>query len=213
MRGFHPDADGEPGIRMASFNLREGRFRQSNLHLTKAARIGNRHYIEAVYAQRYQLRVGPVLRLGWRILRTPGGGFPAIWDYALLHAAGLAHRRGWGRVADRLRARIPLSRVEQRIGALLQTEFRFVVTQAGGCAVDIDTEEHYDAARTRFESWRAAQAARAELLYGRVQGVAPHRGGLDPGRRQSRWLRTGCSRRRSAPAPGSFASRTAACSG
>ena len=166
MQDFYPTPQGEPGIRLAAFNLREGRFRQSNLHLAKVARIGNRHHIGEMYAQRYQLRLGAVLRLAWRIVRASGGGFATIRDYLLLHAAGFADRHGWGRFADGLRSRLPLPRVERRVGSLLQTEFRFVVTRAGGCAVDIDTEEHYRAAQARFESWRAAQAARAEALYG-----------------------------------------------
>jgi GTP:adenosylcobinamide-phosphate guanylyltransferase len=35
MQPFYPAAKGEPGIRMAYFNVREGRFRQNNLHLVR----------------------------------------------------------------------------------------------------------------------------------------------------------------------------------
>ena len=46
---------------MAYFNLREGRFRQSNLHLVKPAKLGNRHYIEDMYEHRYQRQLGQAL--------------------------------------------------------------------------------------------------------------------------------------------------------
>ena len=39
--------------------------------------------------------------------------------------------------------------VEAAISSLLRTDYGFVVTEAGGCAVDIDSEEELDAARAR----------------------------------------------------------------
>jgi hypothetical protein len=44
MRAFYPEAPGKGGIHMAYFNLREGRFRQSNLHLIRPGRVMNRFY-------------------------------------------------------------------------------------------------------------------------------------------------------------------------
>jgi hypothetical protein len=51
---------------------------------------------------------------------------------------------------------------------LLRADFRFAVTDIGGCAVDIDKEQDYDVAKLAFEPWRAAQQERAERLYGRL---------------------------------------------
>jgi len=166
MEPFYPRAPGEPGIQMAYFNLREGRFRQSNLHLVKPAKLGNRHYVEDMYVHRYQKEFGHVAALAWQLLRSEAGGLRILVYFALMHLAGLADRRGWRRIADRLRRMIALPRVEASCGALLRTGFRFVVTDLGGCAVDIDNEPDYETAKLRFAEWRKAQLARAEALYG-----------------------------------------------
>lgn len=172
MADFEPEAPGAPGIRMAYFNLREGRFRQSNLHLVRPARLGNRHYIEEMYEHRYQKQFGQMLALGWRLLRVEEGGASILYYYVLMHLAGIADRRGWRRIADWLRARIPIERVAQGVGSLLRTRFAFVVTEGGGCAVDLDNEHDYDAARLCYERWRALQRARVARIYGALPAAA-----------------------------------------
>jgi len=174
MQGFYPE-EGKPGIRMAYFNLRQGRLRQSNLHLVKPAKLGNRHYVEEMYENRYQRQLGPILRMAWRILFREGGGFAVLASFALMHLAGLLDRRGWRRLADRLRGYLDLDRVGGYCGRLLDTSFRFIVTEAGGCAVDIDNEEDLETARLRYGEWRAAQEARARRLYGPL--ALPERAG------------------------------------
>ena len=56
--------------------------------------------------------------------------------------------------------------MERGCSDLLRTEFRFVVTEIGGCAIDIDTEHEYDVASQRYREWREAQDAVAERRYG-----------------------------------------------
>jgi GTP:adenosylcobinamide-phosphate guanylyltransferase len=177
MSDFYPEKSGAPGIHMAYFNLREGRFRQSNLHLVKPAKLGNRHYIEEMYEHRYQKQVGEMVKLGWTLLRAEGGGLAVIYYYALMHLAGVADRRDWRRIADFLRNRIPMPRIERGCSALLRTQFRFIVTEGGGCAVDIDNEADYDAATQLYEQWRARQQARVEARYGPVPAAVPTRAG------------------------------------
>jgi hypothetical protein len=180
MADFLPAAPGEPGIQMATFNLREGRFRQSNLHLVKPARILNRHYIEEMYRNRFQRELGSIVALAWRLLRSERGGLTLLYYYMLMHAAGVLDRHGWRRAADALRSFIPLARIEKACSDLLRTSFRFVVTQAGGSAIDIDNERDYDVAKLRFAEWSKAQTARAEQLYGAAElgpGAAPGEGG------------------------------------
>lgn len=165
MEAFYPEP-GKPGIRMAYFNVREGRMRQSNLHLVKPAKLGNRHYVEEMYENRYQRQLGPILRLAWRILFREGGGFPVLFAYALMHLAGFFDRRGWRRLSDRLRGYLTLERVGGYCGRLLDTNYRFIVTEGGGCAVDIDNEEDLEIARLRCAEWRAAQEERVRRIYG-----------------------------------------------
>jgi len=166
MAAFYPKSLGEPGIRMAYFNLAEGRFRQSNLHFVKPARIVNRHYIEDLYEHRYQKEFGNIVRLAWKLLRTEQGGVRLLFYYALMHLAAVADRRGWRHLADRLRRGLPMQRVEATLSLLMRARIRFEVTKVGGCGVDIDNEHDYDAALARFEEWRTAQEARALELYG-----------------------------------------------
>lgn len=169
MRGFYPAAPGEPGIRMAYFNLREGRYRQSNLHLIRPARIGNRHYIDEMYEHRHQREFGQIVALAWRLLRSEGG-LGVVTFFLLMHLAGLADRWRLVRLADALRQLIPIGRIERGVSLLLRASFRLIVTEAGGSAVDIDTEEDFDAARLRFEVWSKAQRERAVRLYGAALG-------------------------------------------
>lgn len=166
MEPFYPHGPGEPGIQMAYFNLNEGRFRQSNLHLVRPARLGHREHIQNMYEHRYQKQLGNALALAWKIVTSEGGGAWMLWYYLLMHLAGVADRHGLRRLADRLRRPVTLPRVERACGRLLRTRFRFVCTEVGGCAVDIDNEEDFDTAAVLFERWSAQQARRAEELHG-----------------------------------------------
>jgi hypothetical protein len=176
---FYPKDD-LPGIRMAYFNLREGRFRQSNLHLVKPAKLGKRQYVEDMYEHRYQRQLGQVLGLAWRLFMDRGGGVRVLFYYALMHLAGVLDRSGLRRLADGVRRLIGLGRVERACGALLRASFRFVVTDVGGCALDVDNEHDLDVARTRFADWERELLRVAERLHGPLplparagQGVAP----------------------------------------
>ena len=166
MEAFQADSPEAPGIRMASFNVREGRYRQTNLHLVRPALLANRASIEDMYRNRHQQELSQILKLGWRLLRREGGGLAVIWYFALMHVAGLADRRGLRGIANMLRRWTPIARVERGCSALLGTRFRFCVTDVGGCALDLDTDEDFDIAKVRFREWRAAQEQRAEALHG-----------------------------------------------
>lgn len=179
LEDFYPQAPGEPGIRMAYFNLREGRFRQTNLHLVRPARITNRFYIEEMYEHRYQKRVGQALALAWHLMRTEEGGLKLVAYYVLMHLAAFADRRGWRALADRLRRGISIGRVEAALSSLLRSSFRFAITDVGGCAVDIDNERDYHAARARFKEWRSQQERKAETRYGPRQ-LPPRESGGSP---------------------------------
>jgi hypothetical protein len=179
MEGFYPTAPGEPGIQMAYYNLREGRFRQSNLHLVKPARLGNRHYVEDMYEHRHQKEFGHIAKLGWTLVRSEQGGLRVLGFYLLMHLAGIANRNGWRHLADWLRRLIPIGHIEAACSQLLRTRFRFVVTDVGGSAVDIDNEHDYDVARVLYADWARAQNRRAEQLYGPLPLPARASGGSE----------------------------------
>ena len=166
LRAFYPEAPGKGGIHMAYFNLREGRFRQSNLHLIRPGRVKNRYYVEEMYEHRYQKEFREIAALAWRLLRSEKGGFAVVGYYGLMHLAGWLDRHSLQRMADIVRGWIRIGRIEQGISSLLGGDFRFVVTEGGGCAVDIDNAHDYDVAAQRYEEWRKEQLARVEQLYG-----------------------------------------------
>jgi hypothetical protein len=168
MASFYPEAPGKPGVRMAYFNLREGRFRTGNLHLVKPVRIINRRYIEEMYEHRYQKQFGHILKLAWTLVKKEEGGLRMLGYYFPIHLAGMSNRLGWRRLADRFRAYVPLENVAQCISSLLRADFQFVITDVGGCGLDIDNERDYDVAAEAFEKWKSAQQQRAEHLYGRL---------------------------------------------
>lgn len=163
---FYPKEPGDLGIHPAFFNISEGRVRQSNLHLARPGDLVNRHYIQDMYEHRYQKQLGNMIALGWRIARSESGGLRIASYYAVLHLASLLDRAGFRRLADRLRSWVPTRRVEDSVSQLLRGSFRLVITSCGGCAIDIDKEEEYEAALAHFDDWRAMQRARAEELYG-----------------------------------------------
>ncbi len=166
MEGFYARAPGEPGIEMAYFNIAPGRFRQSNLHLVKPARLGKRQRIQDMYEHRYQKQIGNAVGLAWRIAADQGGGLWILWYYLRMHLAGVADRRGMRRLADFLRRPITFERIELACSKLLGTRYRFVVTEVGGAAVDIDNEEDFAAAVAGFDRWTREQSERAEALVG-----------------------------------------------
>jgi GTP:adenosylcobinamide-phosphate guanylyltransferase len=166
MEAFYPTPSGGDGIRMAYFNLREARVRQSNLHLVRPARVINRHYIEEMYEHRHQRQLGSIIALAWRLLRSEQGGIRVLAYFCAMHLAGFINRRGWRRLADRIRSWVPVARVEAACSSLLRVSCRLVVTDFGGAAVDIDNEHDYDVARLRYSEWTKAQREKAERLYG-----------------------------------------------
>jgi GTP:adenosylcobinamide-phosphate guanylyltransferase len=150
--------DGEPGIRMASFNVREGRFRQNNLHFVRPLRMSKRHLIEDMYESRYQKQLGNMLRLGWQILRQEYRHLWVVFYYVLMHVAAVLDRRGYRRAADRVRARIPIQRIELGIGQLLGTRFGTVETGLGGAALDVDNDEDLAVVDKMLPAWKERQA-------------------------------------------------------
>ena len=166
LAGFLPASTGGPGIEVAYFNLREARYRQNNLHLCRPGRLRNRHYIEEMYQHRHQRELGNMVKLALRLLVARQGGLTILFFYALMHLAGVLDRHGLASLADRVRRMVGIERAERAAGRLLGTRFRFVVTDVGGCAIDVDTEREYDACCERYDEWCRSQTERAEKLHG-----------------------------------------------
>jgi hypothetical protein len=85
----------------------------------RPARLLHRFYIEEMYEHRHQKEFGEIAALAFRLWRTQEGGFRLLGNYLLLHAASIADRWGWRRIADWIRAAIPIARVERAVSSLL----------------------------------------------------------------------------------------------
>ncbi len=163
---FRAKGPDETGISVAYFNVWDGRFRQNNLHYAKPGRIGRLDRIEEMYELRYQRRFWNMFTLAIRILAARVGGFKIAVLFGMMQAAGIADRNGYSRLARLLARTVTLEINQSTISKILDTQFAFVITESGGCGLDIDTEEEYDAFRERFVEWSTAQRMRAEALYG-----------------------------------------------
>lgn len=166
LQAFAPGPGSEPGLEVAYFNLREGRLRQSNLHYARPGRLGNLERIEEMYEHRHQRRFWNMLVLAWKLAFSKAGGPRIVFLYSLMHLAGLLDRWGLIRLADRLRSFVGLDVTARVIGDVLDCQTRFIVTEAGGCGIDVDTESDYDTVSVRFAQWRKSQDRHAAELYG-----------------------------------------------
>jgi GTP:adenosylcobinamide-phosphate guanylyltransferase len=150
----------EPGIEMAYFNLREGRFRQNNLHCVRPLKMGNRHYVQDMYENRYQKEWGNTFRLAWRVLSREWRNLWVLGFYLVMHVAGALQRRGYRRLSDLVRRFAALSTVERGMSDLLRTRVLCATTSLGGAALDIDNAEDLEAAEQMFERWKRRQLER-----------------------------------------------------
>ena len=153
--------DDAPGVEMAYFNTREGRFRQNNLHYVRALRMGNRHYVEDMYENRYQKEIASQVALAWRVLRKEWRNLWVLGCYFLIHLAGVLHRRGHVAASDVVRSWVPLAMIDRAASALLRTRFTTVTTELGGAAIDVDNEADLEVVEKMLERWKAMQARHA----------------------------------------------------
>lgn len=163
---FRPSDPDEVGISVAYFNTRDGRFRQNNLHYARPGRIGRRDRIEEMYELRHQRRFWNMFTLTVRLLLSRMGGFKIALLFGVMHLAGVADRYGWRSLARVLSRLVTLDINRVTIAKILDTRFAFAITEGGGCALDVDTEEEYDAICARYEDWRRDQQDRVAKIYG-----------------------------------------------
>jgi CTP:molybdopterin cytidylyltransferase MocA len=163
---FRPDQENAPGIEVAYFNTRDGRFRQNNLHYARPGRIGRRERIEEMYELRHQRRFWNMFTLSMRLLMSRMGGVKIAVLFGFMHLAGIADRNGHPKLARLLARLVTLDINRVTISKILDTRMVFAITEGGGCAIDVDTEEEYDTICARYDDWIEEQRERAEKLYG-----------------------------------------------
>jgi CTP:molybdopterin cytidylyltransferase MocA len=177
---FTKSLDGTPGLDLAYFNLRDGRLRQNNLHLARPSRIGNRHLAGNLYRHRHMREFGNMAALISGLFFSRGGA-AILFIYLIMHVGGYFDRKGWTWLADAVRQLVTLRNNEWGISRLMACDFRFVVSDIGGCAIDVDTEDEYELVNARFEEWSQASHGQIEAELGRTladaAGEPPRPGG------------------------------------
>lgn len=173
---FRPKAPGEPGITVAYFNSRDGRFRQNNLHYARPGRIGRRERIEEMYEMRHQRRFWNMFTLTMRLLFSRVGGVKIGVLFSFMHMAGLADRAGRPRLARLLARFVTLEVNRATIAKILDTRFALGVVESVGCTLDVDTEEEYDTICEKYDAWMAEQRERSEKLHGPIAPALPNGG-------------------------------------
>ena len=163
LRPYYPKAD-RPGIRMAYFTLRELQIRQNNLHLVKPFRIGNLPYIQRAYETRYQKEWRNIAKLIWQIVTARDVSLRAFGAVACLHIARLVWRFGWQAFPFFRPFFLDLPMLASLASQVLRTRFTTVMTHYGGCTMDVDNEEHYQAICANFTRWLRHQQLLAQEL-------------------------------------------------
>jgi CTP:molybdopterin cytidylyltransferase MocA len=163
---FRPEQTGGSGISVAYFNVRDGRFRQNNLHYARPARIGRLDRIEEMYELRHQRRFWNMFTLAIQILASRVGGFKIAVLFSMMHFAGVADRNGRTSLARFLARAVTLEINRSTISKILDTRFTFIVTESVGCGLDVDTEQEYDVISERFTQWSKDQQVRSIELHG-----------------------------------------------
>ncbi len=146
------------GIKHAYFHFREGLFRQNNLHIGRPFAIANKIYIEKMYEYRHQREWRDIAKLAWELVWTEKKSLKSLFYFAILQAALMLTSMGLTSVSERLRMIISLhDQVEPAVGAVLGTRLRTVETTYGGAALDIDSNQEFNAIKANFEEWAAHQ--------------------------------------------------------
>jgi hypothetical protein len=163
---FRPRHPGDKGITVAYFNTRDGRFRQNNLHYAKPGRIGRRERIEEMYEMRHQRRFWNMFTLALRLLSSRVGGLKIAVLFGFMHLAGVADRNDRPKLARLLAKYVTLEINRVTISKILDTRFVLAPVESGGCALDVDTEEEYDAICEKYPKWIVEHRERSAKLHG-----------------------------------------------
>lgn len=153
---FTPSAD-KPGLDMICFHVKDGLFRQNNLHLVRPARLHHLDRIEKMYEWRYQTHFFNMMRLGVSLLFSSWHFFTAVRVFVLLQLSLYYDRHGHPNLSRKLRSCAPLSTLNKGISHILGARVTTVYTTFGGATLDVDNEEALDVIDQMYDEWMCHQ--------------------------------------------------------
>jgi CTP:molybdopterin cytidylyltransferase MocA len=154
LRRFEP-RKGMPGIKMATFHVRDGNFRQNNMHMAKPFKLRNGIDLALkVYEYRYQKElvnivrtIGEIIKLGPRhIGRT-------LWLYFLLQVSTGLSSIGLKPLTRITSYPVTRSELEDLASSVLDARVKIVATTKGGAALDVDNEKDFLILSLRYKEW------------------------------------------------------------
>jgi GTP:adenosylcobinamide-phosphate guanylyltransferase len=154
LKRFEP-RKGKPGIKMATFHVRDGNFRQNNMHMAKPFKL--KYGIELalkVYEYRYQKEllniirsIGEIVKLGPRhIGRT-------LWLYLLLQISTGLSSIGLKPLAKLTSYPVTRAELESLLSGIFDAMVKIVETTQGGAALDVDNERDFLILSIRYKEW------------------------------------------------------------
>lgn len=155
---YYPTS-GRPGIVMAYFHVREGTFRQNNLHLGKPLRVERVVYMERMYDLRYQRRLINIIRLVLELMASKKKVFRSVRLFLQMQLSFFLSSRGRSKLYEFVRRRTPQYDILSCLNEILGTRIQTVETHYGGAALDIDNAPHLKIAETMYGPWMAQQLA------------------------------------------------------
>lgn len=146
---------GKPGIKMATFRMRDGNLRQNNLHMARPfVLIESIDLVLKAYEYRYQKEFVNIIRSLFEIVRLGRKSLAqTLGIYLLLQISAGLSALGFERAARIASWPVTRARMERLISNLLNTRFRIVETTVGGAALDVDNEKDYMTLSIMYKDW------------------------------------------------------------
>lgn len=156
MTHYYP-TESSPGIRMAYYHLREGRFRHNNLHLGKPLTVEGVQYIERMYELRYQKQFVNIVRAALEAVRAQSGSLRAARYYVRMQIARWLSGTALSGAYERMRRKNGLKGILETLGAVMKVRVQAVVTTFGGAMLDVDNARDLEIIDTMYDAWMAHQ--------------------------------------------------------
>lgn len=157
---YAPTAD-KPGVDMICFHVKDGLFRQNNLHLARPNRLAHLDYIEKMYEWRYQTHFFNIFRLGVRLLFSGWHFFTALRVFVLLQLSLYYDRHGRPTLSSKLRDHAPLATLNKGISHILGARVQTVHTTFGGATLDVDNDASLTAIEVMYDEWMEYQQTKS----------------------------------------------------
>lgn len=156
LRPFYGD-ETAPGVERPLVQMNEGRYRLSNIYVTRAHKLEHSDFLQTSFDLRKAKNWHNVAKLVLSLFSQHGGWF-AAWMTCRLQLTAML-RRGKGRLYRRLRAGNTFEKVERGVSTVLGGAVRLVVSPYGGLSLDVDDEADYTLLNSRYPEWMAVSDA------------------------------------------------------